>query len=514
MKINDLKNELNNEKQLTENGAVGYRTAGKELLDLNFMTSSLRNMSESDIYNRFLKAFYENKLLAVKWLYFLRDIRGGMGERRSFRVILQRLAHDHPKLVKEFIEITAEYGRYDDLWCLLDTDLRDDVIKYCYLVLLKDIKNVKDGKPITLLGKWLPSLSSKKEDKVRYAKMFAKGFNLSEKNYSKTLKMLREYSNVVECKMSAGKWNEIDYSAVPSKANIIYRNAFYKHDEERRQAYLNSLSKGEAKINGEVNFPHDIVHNYMKSHSWYSNSLKPYDESLEQLWKTLPDYVNGDESTIVVKDGSGSMLSEISNTSVTAMDVADALAIYFAEKCSGEYHNSFITFSRRPKLIDMSKCENLREKLIVAKGYNEVSNTNIEAVFDLILNVAIKNNYSQDELPKNILIISDMEFDSCANNNRGDYLRYNNNATLFDEIAGKYAQYGYKIPRMVFWNLMSRTGTIPVKENNLGVSLVSGFSPVVIKMVLSGKLDPYECLLEQLNSERYLPIELAFNRVK
>lgn len=513
MKLNDLKNELNSEKQLTENVAVGYRTTGKELLDLNFMTSSLRNMDESDIYNKFVKAFYENKLLAVKWLYFLRDIRGGMGERRSFRVILQCLAHDHPKLVKEFIGITAEYGRYDDLWCLLDTDLRDDVIKYCYLILLKDIKNAREGKPITLLGKWLPSLKSAKEDSARYAKIFAKGFNLGKTSYQKTLKMLREYSNVVECKMSTGRWNEIDYSTVPSKANIIYRNAFYKHDEERRRAYLDSLSKGETKINGGVNFPHDIVHNYTVS-DWYSYTLKPYDESLEQIWKALPNYVNGDESTIVVKDGSGSMGCTIGETKVTAMEVADALAIYFAEKCHGEYKNKFITFSSSPKLVDMSKCNSLREKLEVTKGYNEVSNTNIEAVFDLILKVAVKNKYSQDELPKNILILSDMEFDSCAcDNSCVSSWHVGFKDTLFEKIAKKYDKYGYKMPRMVFWNLMSRTGSIPVKENNLGVALVSGFSPTVIKMVLSNKLDPYECLLDQLNSERYDLVEEAFNKV-
>lgn len=236
------------------------------------------------------------------------------------------------------------------------------------------------------------------------------------------------------------------------------------------------------------------------------------------LWKNLPDMVQGCGNTIVVADGSGSMTTTVGGTDVSALEVANALAIYFAERSSGQFKDQYITFSERPQLVDMSHGKNLREKLRIAEAHKEVANTNIEAVFDLILATAINKRMDQSELPSNILIISDMEFDSCATTNaqppRREYgWGYSSHVapttTLFEVIAKRYADAGYQLPRLVFWNVNSRTGTIPVKENDLGVALVSGFSPNVAKMVMSGKLDPYDCLLEAVNAERYQPVDDA-----
>lgn len=500
MKIDDLKETLNDEKQITENGALGYKTTGKELLDLNFALSSLRNMSEDEIYDRFLRAFYEDKLLAIKWLFFARDIRGGCGERRTFRVILNRLAKDQTELVANLLPIVSEYGRYDDIWALLDTDLFTEVVSVISEVLVSDLSNMKLEKQITLLGKWLPSVYSRNVDKRRWAKIIYTTLGITKKQYSIVLKALRDYLNVVECKMSRGEWGEINYEAVPSKANVLYRNAFFKHDEKRRKEYLNSLEKGETKINSAANFPHDIMTAYMNG----TLRVKPLDATLEALWKALPNYVNGDESTIVVADGSGSMFTTIGGTSTRCIDVANALAIYFAERCSGEYKDHYITFSGRPQLVDLSKGETLREKLQIALQHDECSNTNIYKVFKLILDTAVKHGYSQEQMPKNVLVLSDMEFDYMTT---GDV-----DKTLFEQIAEEYAKYGYKLPRLIFWNLMSRTGTIPVKENEAGVALVSGFSVNIMNMVLSGELDPYKCLVNQLNVPRYDLVEEAFNK--
>jgi hypothetical protein len=248
----------------------------------------------------------------------------------------------------------------------------------------------------------------------------------------------------------------------------------------------------------------------------YGRYIKSKDATIEALWKALPDTVKGCGNTIVVADGSGSMGCTVDNNSrVTALEVANALAIYFAERSSGQFKNKYITFSERPQLVDFSNCKTLHDKLNVALMHNEVANTNIEKVFDLILTSAISNNMRQEDLPQNILIISDMEFDSCATcgatrQDRWGYAqRVRPDHKLFDVIAQKYARAGYKMPRLVFWNVNSRTGTIPVKENELGVALVSGFSVNVAKMVMSGKTDPFECLLETLNSERYAPVEEA-----
>ena len=201
------------------------------------------------------------------------------------------------------------------------------------------------------------------------------------------------------------------------------------------------------------------------------------------------------------------MTVNVGGGNVTALAVANALAIYFAERSSGQFKDNYITFSERPHLVDLSKGKNLREKIQIALKHSEVANTNIEAVFDLILTTAKKNNMEQSDLPANILIISDMEFDGCATSNGGGrYARGRVDARLFDEIAKRYAEAGYKLPRLVFWNVNSRTNTIPIKENEAGVALVSGFSPNIAKMVMSGQTDPYECLLETLNSDRYKPI--------
>jgi hypothetical protein len=309
--------------------------------------------------------------------------------------------------------------------------------------------------------------------------------------------------------MSAKEWGLIDYEAVPSKANLVYNSAFLRNDEERRREYLSKLEKGETKINASVLYPHDIVHKY--GGNYYR--MKNKDAAIEALWKALPDTVHGCGNTIVVADGSGSMCCNVGGGSgVTALEVANALAIYFAEHSSGEFKDKYITFSENPRLVDFSKAKSLREKLQIAYSHCEVANTNIERVFDLILDTAVKNNMHQEDIPANVLIISDMEFDYCAISGNGRW-GSRPNQKLFDVIAKKYAEYGYKLPRLVFWNVNSRTGTIPVKENDLGVALVSGFSVNIVNMVMSNKLDPFECLLDVLNTERYQPIENAIKDI-
>lgn len=503
--MNDLKETLNEDfnVSVTENGAIGYRTSGKSLLDINFAVASMRNMSEQQIVDKFVKAFYEDKLLAVKWLMYCRDCREGVGERRLFRSCMKYLAETHRDIAKAVIEFIPVFGRWDDMWCLLDTDLKDNVINIVRNQIVEDMKNMKEHKTISLLSKWLPSENTSSKETKRLAEIIRKELGMPSKRYRQMLSMLRSYLNVVEVHMSKKEWSEIDYAAVPSRANLIYNSAFLRNDEERRRSYLSSLQKGEAKINASVLFPHDIVHKYMDYNGWRSNIKATEDITLEELWKALPDYVSGSDSTICVADGSGSMQCNVGG-GVTALDVANALAIYFAERSSGQFKDTYITFSTRPQIVDLSNGKSLREKIEIALRHNEVANTNIEAVFDLILQTAINKNITQEDLPQNILIISDMEFDSCARSNSGRL-----NQKLFDVFADRYAEHGYKLPRLVFWNVNSRTGTIPVKENDLGVALVSGFSPAIVKMVLSNKTDPYECLLEQLNTERYQPVEDA-----
>lgn len=500
--MNAVKNTLNEDfnYSVTENGALGYRTSGKELVDLNFAVSSMRGMSEENIYNKFTKAYFEDKMMALRWLFFARDVRGGLGERRLFRAILKNMAKDDADIVKHLAPLVSEYGRYDDLWCLFGTDVDSVIFDIIKKQLTDDIANMTDNKPISLLAKWLPSVNTSSTRTKMDARYICKNLGMTEREYRKTLSSLRSYIDIVESKMSAKKWKDIKYETVPSRANLIYNGAFLRNDEERRREYLSNLENGETKINAGTLFPHDIVHKYSVITGWGCRANE-YDATLESLWKALPDTVNECGNTIVVADGSSSMCCNIGgNTHIAALEVANALAIYFAEHSSGDFKDKYITFSSRPQLVDFSQCNSLRDKLRVAYSHNECSNTNIEKVFDLILTTAVNGHMKQEDVPKNVLIISDMEFDSCATCA---------SARLFNVIKKRFKDAGYQMPRLVFWNVNSRTRTIPVKKNDRGVALVSGFSTNICKMVMSGKTDPYQCLVETLMSERYDAVEAA-----
>lgn len=502
-----MKNVLNEEfnESVSENGMTGYRTTGKELLDLNFSISSLRKASDKEIIEKFIKAFYENKELALKFLFFARDIRGGMGERRFFRVVLKELAHIEPEVTKYLIPLVAEYGRFDDLFVLINYKVKGlFVMDYLHNQIRTDYKNYKNNKPISLLAKWMPSINASSKKTKDLARFMIKYFNTTECKYRKTLSTLRKYLKVVEVKMCANKWEDINYSEVTSKANLIYNDAFLKHDEERRRDYLSKVEKGEVKINASTLFPHEIVNKYYGGMCYSIKKQFAKDSNLEALWKALPK--REIQNTLVVADGSGSMCSTIGNTKVTALAVANALAIYFAENNTGEFKNKYITFSERPKFVDFKNCNSLADKARLALNYSEIANTNIEAVFDLILTTAKKFNVAQEDMPKNILIISDMEFDGCAHFNSGYDYANQYKTKFFKIVEQRYKEAGYLLPKLAFWNVNSRTGTIPIKENELGVALVSGFSTAIADMIMSNKTDPYQILVDKLMTERYAPI--------
>lgn len=494
-----MKKSLNNEfnESYTENRALGYRTTGKNLLDLNYKVASLRKANENEIAALFALAFFEDKLLALKWLFFASDIREGLGERRLFRIIIKDMAFTNPEYISHLIRYIPEYSRWDNLLEMLGTPLESKLTEIIKKQLAEDRANVNEGKSISLLAKWLPSVTASSKETVKKARKLCALLDMPEKVYRRTLSIMRKHIDVVEVKMSAKKWDKIDYEKVPGRANLLYKNAFLRNDEERRKQYLAKLEKGEAKINAGVLYPHDIVHDYIIDEGQRLRPAPYYNAVLESLWKNLPEVVSGGGNTIVVADGSGSMTMTIGKTKVTALTVANSLAIYFAEKLSGDFKNRYITFSHNPQLVDFSNCRNLREKIALSFRYNEVANTNIEAVFDLILATAARAKMKQGEIPQNVLILSDMEFDR-ATSGFGPA-----NKKLFEIIDSKYKIAGYKLPKLIFWNLNSRTGTLPVIENDLGVALVSGFSVNIVKMVLSGEVDPYKCLVGQLTSERY-----------
>ena len=495
--IQALENELN--RSVTENGALGLKTTGKALLDMNFKVTSYRSKSEDEIVIDFSKSFNEDALLALKWLFYCRDIREGLGERRTFRVIMHYLANEYPKVVERVLKLIPEYGRWDDLVDILsskNTELDKTIVNIIRSQLIEDIENMNNEGPTTLLAKWLPSAKASSKATRAKAGILYHYLGMDGQEYRKLLSKLRSYLKIVEKDMSNGRWTEIEYSAVPSKAMLKYNSAFIRHDKEGFSKYLEDVKSGKKKINSSVTYPYEIVHSYMRG--YYVNHV---DETLEELWKALPKK-SFSGSTIVVADGSGSMTSTIGGTKVTALDIANALAIYCSEQLEGEFKDKYITFSNRPQFVNLSNCKNLQSKIVEVLGHNEVADTNIEATFDLLLNTAIKHNMKQEEIPSNILIISDMEFNEATY----DYKVTN---TLFDTIRYRWKEAGYKLPRLIFWNVCSRTNTIPIFENEMGVALVSGCSQNILDMIMSDELHPYKLLVDVLNSDRYKPVELA-----
>lgn len=505
--MKQLENTANH--SVTENGAVGYRTSGSPFVDATFKISTYRNKSEVEIIEDFLKMYEEDSILALKWLFYVRDIREGVGERKLFRTIVSYLANNDADEFSKLVGLIPEYGRWDDLFELFDSPLENQMMTFCATTLCEDKARMKKGKSTSLLAKWMPSENaSSNETKVR-ARKFMKHFEMNARAYRRMLVNLRRYIDIVERKMSANNWSSIDYSKVPSKANLIYSNAFFRHDNERRAEFFKQLERGETKINASTLFPHDIVHRYRnKDGYWGIGRLIDVDTTLEELWKSqLKDF--NLNNTLIIRDGSGSMTVNISkNDGVTALDVADALTLYFTSSCRGGFKDKFITFSSHPQLVDVSKFDTLHDKLDYLSEFNDCTNTNIEKTFDLILSTALNSNMKQEDMPERILIVSDMEFDAATYSSYSwEYTKSEYKIKLFDEIKQKFEKQGYKLPKLVFWNVNSRTSTIPVKENELGVSLVSGFSKNVINMVMQDELNPFNALLNVLNSDRYKPVE-------
>lgn len=481
---------------ITENGAVGYKTTGKDLLDLNFKVPQLRY--DLDL-NAFEDALREDANHTIKWLLYLRDVRGGIGERKAFREFFDYLCKNHTDLAVDILKNVdiAEFGRWDDLVYVLEHNSSEKIVSIVKHILFEqlceDRVNMYKGNPVSLLAKWLPSENTSSLTTRSIAKKVRKLFMLTPRDYRKILSELRKYIDVTEVKMSANDWSNIDYNKVPSKANLNYMDAFMRNDYERREKFLDDLENGVegVKINSNSVFLHDIVAKYKYVYA--------KDITIEQMWKSQTK-VEGFNNTLVVRDGSGSMDTRLGNSSsVTALDIANAITLYCAENNDGEYKNKFVTFSSYPKIIDVTKYHTLFEKLQKLRAENDCSDTNVESVFDLILDTARKCNMKQEELPANVLIISDMEFNDVGN--WSNVPRISDN--LFEVIGNKFKSAGYKMPKLIFWNVCSRTNTIPLQQNENGLILVSGFSKDILSMVMSSELDPYKALLKELDSGRY-----------
>ena len=477
-------------KTTTENGALTNTTSHSYLLDFFSLAGAMRNRKEADITSLFSKAFNENPDYAMKALFFMRDIREGNGERRLFRICTKWLAENETKALVKNLPYFAHFGRWDDLNELLETKVYHDVIKLIIRQIEEDILLCEINQSISLLAKWLPSENASSTKTKKQAQLIMKGLGYTPKLYRKTLSRLRKHIDVLERKMSERKWDEIDYEAVPSQAMMKYRQAFYRNDEERYEAYVNALHDESpvtrASINVATLHPYQIVEKVL-----YARYSQEKTQLYDAMWNNLPDVV-GDkyQNSLAVVDVSGSM-------SGTPLFVAISLGLYIAEKNKGRFHNHFMTFSSRPELVEVVG-SNFTDKVQNIATANWGMNTNLEASFKLILDTAVKHKLSPSELPSSLIIISDMEFDmACRNNSQ----------TLFDTLKESFEKHGYKLPRVVFWNVDARQNQAPVVKDEPNVQLISGFSQNLFASLMEQReYSPYDFMMEVLAADRYKDI--------
>ena len=470
----------------TENGALTHASTHSHCLDLFATVGALREQSEEVIRTRFVRAFTEDPDLAMKLLFFARDVRGGLGERRVFRICLQWLANNAPHTVKKNIPYIAEYGRWDDLLSLLGTPCQYLALAQIRKQLMADLTAMDMGDDVSLLAKWLPSVNASNPETVRMAKQVARYLGMTDAQYRKTLVKLRARIRILENDLREKDYS-FDYAKQPSKALFKYRKAFLRNDSERYEDFLDKVSRGEAKLHTGTLTPYEIIAPFFDRQVDDREAA-----SIDATWNAQEDFTGG-ENALVVIDGSGSMycFGEPSPASV-----ALSLGIYFAERNRGLFRDHFITFSEKPQLVQI-KGKTILEKVRYCRGFNEVANTNLQRVFELILNAAVKNAVPQEELPSTLYIISDMEFDACAEGA---------DITNFEYAKKRFEEAGYRLPRVVFWNVQSRNAQQPVTQNEQGVALVSGCSPRIFGMLTAGTLSPMGYMLDILGSERYAKI--------
>lgn len=487
--LNALKDETN--YTYTENGGVTHKTTKSALLDMFALGGSMRSRSDEDVILMFKNAYEENPLYALKCLYYERNCRGGQGERRFFRVCIKWLAQHDAAAVRRNLKFIPLLGRWDDLYSLVDTPVEKDMFKLWREQLLLDI----NCETPSLAAKWACSENcSSRESKILGNKTRKALGDLTSKEYRKMLSTLRKRINIVESLMSQGRWDEIKFDKLPSKAGLKYRNAF-AHNEYTRERYAAFMSNKETKVNAGVLNPVDIA-NQIFSVGYRATSVER--NAWQKYWDALPDYYHGhEEPGIAVVDVSGSMYGQPLNAAVS-------MGAYIAERGKGPFKNHFITFSDRPELVEF-KGVDIYDKFHRAQAADWGGSTNIEAVFDLLLATARKSKAAADDMPKTIYIFSDMEFNSCVTcsswrgrmNERGI-------VTVIEAQRKKWQQYGYEIPRVIFWNLDARQNQIPALDGPF--SYISGFSMSGIEAVLSGK-DGYDLMMEVLNSPVYQDIK-------
>ena len=498
--MNGLANATN--YTLTENGAVTHKSTLNDVLDMFAFGGAYRTRSDADVITLFDNALKQDEVHALKCLFYLRDCRGGQGERRFFRVAMKWLAKTHTDMARRNLQYIPEFGRWDDLYLFVDTPLEADAFALIKNALALDMQS----KTPSLLAKWLKSENTSSAESRALGNKTRQYLGMTHKQYRKTLSILRTRINIVEKLMSENRWDEIEFDKIPSRVGFIYKNAFARRDIIK--AKYEAFAKDEnTKVNAKTLYPYECVAEAMRATNsgwgWYGNkNISDVDRAMiNKYWANLEDYIKGATfNGMAIVDTSGSMCGSNADAPI---NVAISLGLYCAEKAKGPYAGHFITFSSNPSLVKVEGSDFCDKVARMARA-DWGGSTNVEAAFDLLLKTALDNHCTQDEIPQNLIVISDMEFNSCVTTNtRSCRYTYDNGPmeTLFEAMERKWAQCGYKMPHLVFWNVQARQNNIPMRDNG-HVSYVSGMSPVLYEQILKG-LTATDLMLDNLDSERY-----------
>lgn len=477
--MNTFVDAVVNQEARTENGMKARKSTANAVVDLFYNIGASRG---KDVVPAFTAAFVQDRGLALRVAAWARDARGGAGERQLFRDILKYLEKTDLEACKALLNKVPELGRWDDLFVFESKEMKFEAYK-----MLGDALREKNG----LAAKWTPR-------KGPVAVEIREFFGMSPKFYRKSLV---ELTKVVESQMCAKEWDTINFSHVPSVAAARYKKAFNRNTPEYAK-YVAELSKPvsersvEVKVNAAAVYPYDVLKGRINSYG-----ITKFDKTeldlIQAQWEALPNYV-GDANVLPLVDVSGSMTCSAgghgSKSGLSCLEVAVSLGLYLADKNKGKFKDTFLTFSGNPELLHLKG--NINQKIDQMVKSTWAMDTNLHRAFEKILDVAVKGNVPQEEMPAMVLILSDMQFNQCVEHDD----------TAMQMIERKFAEAGYQVPKVVFWNLNASYGNAPVKFDKSGAALVSGFSPAVVKPLLSGDLDgftPESVMLKTIMDDRY-----------
>lgn len=486
--MNGLQNASN--YAVTENGALAHKTTRSAVYDMFALGGAYRKRNDEDCILLFKNALEENETLALKCLFYLRDCRGGQGERRFFRVCYKWLAQKHADVARRNFELISEYGRYDDvIYALIGTPLENDALEFIKNQLALDL----ECKTPSLLAKWLPSENASAVKTKKMGNIIREYLGMTHREYRKTLSILRERINLLERLMSANRWDEIEFDKIPSKAGLIYKNAFARRDiiAKKYEAFAKSE---DTKVNASTLYPYDVVHKAVEGTRGWGYSFRDMSATdramVEKYWENLPDYLEGKPCKMIcVVDTSGSMTGSEASAPI---NVAIGLGMYCAERIGGPFKNHYISFSSRPQLIKIEGVDFVDKVRRIYKT-NLCENTDLVKTFRMLKEIAL--TAKPEDIPETIVVISDMQID-CGSRFYGS-----NVATEMESMRREWEKAGLKMPKLVYWNVEAR-GAANFLDDGPNVTYVSGCSPVIFQQVISG-VTGYELMLKKLESARY-----------